>query len=192
MKKLLLGLTMLVVVVTGTIVFSARSYSAPSLNPADYIQAKYIPTPDMALSFALNKDPRKWVSQFLDGNASGIIQEFVPQGESIDAWKEMVAQQIAFTKVSLREHVDGWKARLLRADPKIEIKEETNRDGSILVTYTSILADETSMRRFIKGSDGVYMLAYHVRPKLKKAGTFKIWLGIISSASLVPNPEKKK
>jgi hypothetical protein len=65
-------------------------------------------------------------------------------------------------------------------------------DGSIFVTYTSLKADETSMRRFIKGKDGVYMLAYHVRPSLKKDETLKIWDDIIRTANLIPNPEKAK
>ncbi len=118
--------------------------------------------------------------------------EFVPEGDSIKTWKEMAAQQIAFTKKSLRKYVDTWKDSLLKVDAKTEIKEETSSDGSIIVTYTSLAADETSMRRFIKGKDGVYMLAYHVRPKLRKEETFKLWSEILRAANLIPNPEKGK
>ena len=156
------------------------------------LHAKHVPTPEMAMGFAINKDPQKWVPQFMDGNKSGIIFEFVPDGQSINSWNEMVAQQIAFTKESLRKHVDDWKAMLLKADPKIEIKEEQSEDGSILVTYTSLAAKEMSMRRFIKAKDGVYMIAYHVRPALKDDARIKIWLEIITTANLVPNPEKRK
>src|SRR5450432_2466352 len=83
------------------------------------VQAKYVPTPDMAISWNMGKDARKWIPQFQDGNAQQIIFELVPAGQTIDAWKEMVAQQIDFTKIPLREHFDGWKAMLLRAEPKI-------------------------------------------------------------------------
>ena len=62
----------------------------------------------------------------------------------------MVAQQIDFTKISLREHFDAWKAMLLRADPKVKITEEKLEDGSILATYVSEAVDEMSVRRFIK------------------------------------------
>jgi hypothetical protein len=155
------------------------------------LHAKYVPTPEMAMSFAMNKDPKKWVPQFLDGDKTGIIYELVPEGQAIKAWKEMVAQQIAFTKNSLRKHVDDWKAMLLRADPMIEIKEEQRDDGSILVTYTSLAAQEMSMRRFIKAKDGIYMLAYHVRPSLKEEERVNIWLDILTASNLVPNPEKK-
>jgi hypothetical protein len=153
---------------------------------------KYVPTPAMAVAFHIDKDSREWKMQFLDGDRNGIICEFVIKGDSIEQWKEMAAQQIAFTKVSLRKYVDGWKDMLSKADAKVDVKEETLTDGSIFVTYTSPSADETSMRRFIKGKDGVYMLAYHVRPKLKKDETFKIWDDIIRTANLIPNPEKKR
>ena len=144
------------------------------------------------MAFHMEKDPRKWTPQYQNGSKSGFIMEFVPQGDSIKKWKEMAAQQIAFTKESLRKYVDTWKDGLSKADSKVEVKEEVMTDGSILVTYTSLNADETSMRRFIKGIDGVYMLAYHVRPNLKKDESFKIWKDIIRTANLVPNPEKRK
>lgn len=156
------------------------------------LHAKYVPTPEMAMEFMMTKDPKKWVPQFMDGDKTGIIFEFVPAGQTINAWKEMVAQQIAFTKAPLRRHVDDWKTMLRRADPMIEIKEESQEDGSILVTYTSLVAQEIGLRRFIKAKDGVYMLAYHVRPALKEADRVQIWREIILAANLVPNPEKRR
>jgi hypothetical protein len=144
------------------------------------------------MRFHLEKDPRKWTPQSQSGGKTGFLMEFVPEGDLIKKWKEMAAQQIAFTKDSLRKYVDTWKGMLLKADAKVDFKEETMTDGSIFVTYTSAAADETSMRRFIKGKDGVYMLAYHVRPKLKKEETLKIWDDIIRTAKLVPNPERKR
>ena len=151
-----------------------------------------IPTPDSAMGFRIDKDPRKWTPQYQNGNKAGFIIELVPEGDSIKNWKEMTAQQIAFTTESLRMYVDTWKNMVRKADAKIDIKEEMMKDGSIFVTYTSSSADEMSMRRFIKGKDGVYMLAYHVRPKLKKEETLKIWDDIIRNANLVSNPEKGK
>jgi hypothetical protein len=151
-----------------------------------------IPTPDSAMAFHIEKDRRKWIPQYQNGSTTGFIMEFVPEGDSIKKWKEMAAQQIAFTKDSLRKYVDTWKGMLLKADAKVDLKEEVMTDGSIFVIYTSASADEMSMRRFIKGKDGVYMLAYHVRPKLKKEETLKIWDDIIRTATLVPNPEKKR
>jgi hypothetical protein len=150
-----------------------------------------IPTPDSAMGWRSNKDHREWTMQYGDRNKGGFIGEFVPKGDSIESWKEMVAHQIVFTTTTLRNYVDTWKDMLRKTDSQADIKEETLADGSILVTYTSFLADETSMRRFIKGQDGVYMLAYHVRPKWKKDDIFKIWEDIIRTANLIPNPEKR-
>lgn len=150
-----------------------------------------VPTPDSAISFSLFNDPKKWESAYLKGSPAGIIMEFVPQGDSINSWKEMVAQQIIFTTMPLRQFVESFKEVALTRDPKIDIREETIFDGSLLVTYTSFLADETSMRRFIQGKDGIYMLAYHVRPKLKNNKSLSIWKDILCTARLLPNPRKK-
>ena len=152
-----------------------------------------VPTPEMAMTFDfLKKDPRNWTTAHQEGNEFWILTELVPQGDNINHWKEMAAHQIAFTKVSVRTYVDVWKARLLKAAPGSKLSEETAKDGSILVTYTALQADETSMRRFIKAADGIYMLAYHVRPKLKDEKIFKLWQGILREAYLVPNPVKGK
>ena len=155
-------------------------------------QTPYVPTPEMAMSWAMGKDSRKWIPQYQTGNSRRIIFELVPEGQTIEAWKEMVAQQIDFTTVPLREHFEGWKAMLIRSDPKILITEEKTIDGSILATYLSEAGDEMSLRRFIKANDGVYMLAYHVRPKLKTEAIWQLWQNIITNATLIPNPEKRK
>jgi hypothetical protein len=152
----------------------------------------YIPTPDSAIGFNMDKDSRIWGMQYSTANSGGFTSELVPQGETIKAWKEMVQIQTVFSPMPLRQFVDGWKKLMLQADPLVTINEESMADGSILVSYTSVFADETSVRKFIKGSDGIYMIAYHVRPKLKNDDKFNIWSDIIRSAHLGPNPEKGK
>lgn len=149
-----------------------------------------MPTPDMAVAFWMNQDARDWQMKYLDGNRHGILCEFGLKGESIKHWKEMVAQQIVFTRKPLREYYDAWKAELVKVDPNSRIGDVTEQDGSIVATYSSPLADETSIRRFMQGSDGVYMLAYLVRPKLKNERKFELWETIITEATLIPNPEK--
>ena len=133
---------------------------------------------DSAISFHMGKDPRKWTFPSMQGE----VAVRVPKGDSVEAWKEMVSVQVAITQESLRSYVDTWKAALPKADSKIDIKEEAIGDDSIIVTYTS--ADQTRIQRFIKGKDGIYMLAYQVRPKFKKDEIFKIWDSIIRTATL--------
>ena len=151
-------------------------------------QGSFIPTPEMAVSFEMGKDPRTWDSQHMDGNRDGMIMEFVPEGDSIEDWKEMVAQQIVFTPLSLSEYASNWKESLKQADPDINITATTSADGSIIVEYNSIKANETSIRKLMKGSDGIYMLAYHVRPDQKQDDTFILWTDIVSDSSVRSNP----
>ena len=154
-------------------------------------QAKFVPTPDSAMSFRLGDDPRNWTMVFSNGDRGAIIAEFTINQEDIDHWSEMVAQQIDFVPLPLDQHFRNWVAMLKHADPKIVINFDHLADGSILATYDSQAFDELSVRRFIKGSDGVYMLAYHVRHRLKKPEIWSVWTAIVANASLVRNPEKK-
>jgi hypothetical protein len=154
---------------------------------------RYVPTPEMAVSFSPDRDARKsWEIQHTDGSAVGVIVELVPKGDSINAWKEMVEQQTAFTKASVRQFVDVWKAGLLKTDPQVEYKEATNADGSISVSYRSLKADEVGIRRFMKGGDGIYQLAYQVRPRSATQDALKTWSAILAEATLIPNPNKRK
>ena len=136
---------------------------------------------DSAIRFQIAKDPRKWTPPSVQGE----VAVFVLKGDSVEAWKEMVSMQVAITQESLRSYVDTWKAALSKADSKIDIKDETIGDDSIIVTYTS--ADQTRIQRFIKGKDGVYMLAYQVRPKFKQDEILKLWDSIIRTATLTPS-----
>ena len=102
----------------------------------------------------------------------------------------MVAQQIVFTQQNLNEYVSRWESGLINSDSNIELKKVKNTDGSITATYSSVKANEFSTRRFIKASDGIYMLAYHARPKSKNDSTVAVWEKIIAKSKLIPNPAK--
>ena len=104
------------------------------------VQGQRLPTPEMAISFALVKDPVKWTPLPPEASETVILQEWVPKGDSIDDWKEMFDHKILLTKASVREHLDVWKSLLVRVDPKAEIKEEKNSDGTLTVTYTALPA----------------------------------------------------
>jgi hypothetical protein len=155
------------------------------------VSAQFIPTPTMAMKFSMGRDNRHWVAAYAHSNPGGFIYEFVPAGQTIDAWREMVAQQVTFTGQNLRQYVDGWKARLSGADPNIEMMETAENDGSIVAEYTSMAYRETAIRRFIRCSDGIYALAYHVRPQLKNENEYATWLDIIETATVIPNPQRQ-
>ena len=146
----------------------------------------------MAMTLPTAKDTVKWVPQHMDGNATGIIFELVPEGQSIKAWKEMVAQQITFTKDSALKHINGWEDMIKDGDPIVEVTRVKNEDGSYLVTYTSKAFNEYCIRRFIKASDGIYALAYHVRLDQMDKERIELWKKLINEAELIPNPERNR
>ena len=148
-----------------------------------------VPTPQMAMSWNQSTDPKKWELKWVDGNEHGIVAEFVPVGDDINAWKEMVAQQVVFFRRPLGDYVSKWKERMQKADPGMTIKVDEEADGSVMASYTSFFAREQSIRRFVRGPDGIYMLAYHVRPGLAEVERLLMWKEILRQATLVPNPE---
>jgi hypothetical protein len=159
------------------------------------LQAADSQAPEMTIHFPLSKDSRHWViADSLTNGAVGsvvvITRGWVPQGDSIEAWKEMFDEKTMLTKASVREHIDAWKRMLARVDPKAEVKEDKAADDTIIVSFTSIAADETGISRYFKASDGIYVLSYRVRPKLKSEETLRTWRDIISSATLVSNSVK--
>jgi hypothetical protein len=154
--------------------------------------AKYVPTPDMAMTIPFGEDEAtQWVMQFMDGNRSKVIAEFTPKGQTIQAWKEMVSQEITFTKKSLEEHLAGWKKMISSADPNVVITEEKKEEVLSIYTYRSEAFNEFSIRIFIKSSDGIYAQAYHIRLDQPNEERIKLWRTLIPNTSLVPNPEKK-
>lgn len=161
------------------VIFSALAY------------ARGIPTPEMAMKFDLQKDPRKWPPAFVDGNKSGFVMEFVPEGQSIQSWEEMAAQQITFTRIPLRTFVDNWRLGLTKADSAHEYSETTDAQGAITVHYNAPKANEIGIRKFIQGPDGIYMIAYHTRPASLDDTTYETWKQIIEGAVLTKNPNKR-
>lgn len=161
------------------------------LSAAVASYGQYVPTPHMAVSVAFGDDEIPWKLQFMDGNAAKIIAEFTPPGQSIQNWKEMVAQEITFTRGSLAGHLKTWRSMVTKADPKILMEETKAKDGSITVIYRSTAFNEVSIRRFIKARDGVYALAYHMRLNQEKPERMDTWKAIIAKATLIPNPQRK-
>lgn len=153
--------------------------------------AKYVPTPDMAMTIPFGEDSEtQWEMKFMDGNRKKIIVEFTPKGQTIEAWREMLAQEVTFTKKSLEKHLDGWKKMIRSADPNIEIKEEKKEENLSIYTYRSELFNEFSIRIFIKASDGVYAQAYHIRLDQPNKERIELWSSLIPKSSLMPNPHK--
>lgn len=153
----------------------------------------YVPTPDSAVAFHIEKDPRPWQIKYTGARSSGTLCMFGLKGAPAEKPQEVVSQEIVLTQKPLRDFLAPWKTSNLYADPAATISETTlTNDNSILITFTSPIADETLMRRLIPGSDGIYMLTYVTSPNLKKDDTWALWEDIIKTATLIPNPAKKK
>lgn len=148
----------------------------------------YVPTPINAVSFSLDDSHKKWTTQTMHGSSQEILMEMVPEGDHIENWQEMVANQIVFTSIPLESFFANWKEKLLQADPEVSQKVLMATESEIVIRYQSNIASELAVRKFIQGADGIYMLAYHVRPGSSEKEVLDLWEKIVSESSLVKNP----
>lgn len=149
-----------------------------------------VPTPEGAVSFSLDESQKKWEAQTIYGSPRKILVEFVPEGDRVENWSEMVANQIVFTPLPMQEYVATWKNSLRQVDPDIALEVVSALEEAVIVSYQSNIARETAIRKFMQGRDGIYMLAYHVRPELADTAVLARWEKIITEALLVENPAR--
>ncbi len=161
--------------------------SQPTPQPAAEI-APTIPAPDLVIALAIDEDGRDWQPGFRDASVKGALIELVPAGSDIKSWSEMVALHTIFTPLSVAAFVANWQGELVAADPRVIHSQTTAADGSITVEYESAAFREKAIRRFMRGTDGVYMLAYHTRPQAVDRAAYDRWGKIIADASLDANP----
>lgn len=160
------------------------------LLTATFAHANYVPTPDMAMSIPFADDTTRWAMQGMDGNRNKILAEFTPEGQSIEAWKEMLSQEITFTKKKLEKHLVAWKVMITQADPDVIISEVQKTKDQAIYTYRSTAFNEFSIRIFMKARDGIYAQAYHIRLSEPNEDRIKLWKELILKTTLVPNPQK--
>lgn len=151
--------------------------------------AREAPSPAASIQFELQQDARTWIPAHSKADKQGLVQDFVPEGHELKSWEEMLTRQVLFTKVPLRKFVNNWHRMLIRADRKHRYAETTDENGAIIAEYQVPSAKETGIRKFIQGPDGIYMLAYQVRPTSLDDDNYKTWKQIITTATLVGTDE---
>ncbi len=142
----------------------------------------------MIVSLSATGDSRKWTSQYTGGNAVGYIEEFTPDGDTLELWKELITRRVDFvpdTTVDL--FVETWKNELTKMDKDITIKIEPVIDETLIATYASEKLNERWIAKFFEGTDGVYMILYSSKFKNYNTQYFKTWSKNIRNATLIEN-----
>jgi len=150
------------------------------------LPAQPVPTPDSTLVFPRHKDARTWEVAFTNSTPEFRVTEWVLKGDTIKHWKELVDHHVFFTPLTVEEFVVRWKAMLAGVDPKAEMSQKANPDGSITVSYNSAVGDEMGVCRYFKSTDGVYSVAYRARPGQKSEPILQTWRAILAEARLDP------
>lgn len=144
-------------------------------------------TPAMYVERDPSPDGRRWVPLFMSGSSKGFLIEYAPSEDLSSPWSELVIHQTIYTKQSAQQFAESWAEQRRALDPHISIESSINSDGSITLTYFSLIVHEMGTRRFIRAEDGIYMICYQVRPDLRDDDIYAAWEGAIIAATLEDN-----
>jgi hypothetical protein len=150
-----------------------------------------IPTPKLTVGFDMNQDTAvKWHMGYVDGKANGFVCEFVPEGQSVNAWTELVTNIVAFDETDpiLLNTVKAWEDKIAKADSSASFKNTPLKDGSYLAEYSAPNGNEFGIYHFFRGPDATYRMGYATRMSPDKDARLDLWRKIILEARLEPNP----
>jgi hypothetical protein len=159
-----------------------------ALSVAACTAARPIP-PQMGVQFSDN--PGDWVTGYGHCDRTLCFVQLIPKGETMGAWKQSVVIQTIYADAPVRAVVDQWEAIYRKDDPAATTQETALEDGSIVVESRSDKLDEIGIRKFLKGPDGVYTVAYLARPQHDDEEKMADWKIQIRAARLIPRATPK-
>ena len=144
------------------------------------------------------RDEREWTQGFSDGNASQVIVEFVPPGQTVQNWSELVTLQM-FRNISL----DMLPETVVAASGEMHknkqpgcavVSQETLASSPTEMLYAQTLAscapmrDEYSIRKSIRGPRTISEVSYSTTTEMTEAEKEK-WTEIVGRTRLLSSCE---
>jgi hypothetical protein len=119
------------------------------------------------------------------------LNEFVRKGDSVNDWETLVTRLYATSgspeaaaSVLAKATVDDLK----RNCPNSKTSMKKQSDSEYVVEYShngcGSFEGHRSVRKFIAGREGVYMLAYDMKNKAYNTSEFNLWRSRILSAQI--------
>ncbi len=149
-------------------------------------------SPQLQIAFNNGADQRQWAAKVTDKSHERILIEMAPAGDDFSASVEVLENQVVFTPATLNNYLKIWFLQQTEADPDFKIINTIHGHQDSLVIYLTPANNRITIRKFFKGSDGVYMLAYYTQEKSINYAIYNAWLSNIKTSTLVKNPESSK
>lgn len=147
-------------------------------------------TESIKLNFGL--DPKDWEVGFNQKTETGYIVEFVPKGQTVENWNELITLNFfpgLEKRVDCDEFAEGFVDQLKESDPKIKVTvikaEEDNTIFEWSVNGSTKNPDQDELDRVIRGKQGLHMVHYVKKCKSFTEAERIKWLKFLDSATLV-------
>lgn len=140
-------------------------------------------------SLELYFDDRDWQLGFQDEQSGNIIMEYVLEGETVEAWSELVTAQFlgGMAGASPRDLADSMEESLyLSSDGELDWKVFDEEDDELMyefiLTDDSVHEDQHEIARVIAVDDGLFVIHYVTEGAPMSAETYEMWLDLLKKA----------
>ncbi len=145
-----------------------------------------------AVSLPFGLDDKEWELGWSNESPTGLMTEFVPKGQNVENWKELVTLQ-TFTNLkanSASQFLNDFLSGLKEKEPSVKINLIAVSPDEAMVEWNILNSkqnpDQYELDRVIKGKQGLHMIHYAVKgSKLSNSQRDK-WLNFLRSAKLKP------
>lgn len=133
-------------------------------------------------------DEREWKVAYQAGNEKRFLSEWVMNNESLEDWSELLVAQTQYGDLAVKTLKAAFEKRLAEACPSMRSITVSEDESSILWIWMHDGCHgqpaQREVRKFMKGSDGLYSLAYSVKETSFSKENYATWIKIISAAKL--------
>jgi hypothetical protein len=143
-----------------------------------------------AVSLPFGLDNKDWEMGWENKTEVVYICEFVPKGQKIESWKELVTLQFypKLQNCSAQEFMKAFLKRLHKDEPKVKIRPiASSFDNAVVewnVSNSKHNPDQYEVDRVVKGEEGMHMIHYAVKTSDWSESERTKWLNFLNTAKV--------
>jgi hypothetical protein len=118
----------------------------------------------------LHFDQRTWIVGYQGRGPGQVLVEFVPEGQKIDAWTELVSAQFLIGKqkeMTVPQYVESAKKVVMDKCPAARWREIRTGEEDALYEWSvdacKGVDDQSQLTRVMRGTEGLHVLYYAIK-----------------------------
>jgi hypothetical protein len=146
------------------------------------------PYESVSLPFGL--DTKEWNIGWQNHTDDCYICEFVPQGQKVENWKELVTLQFYpnLQNCSAPDFMKAFLKRLQKDEPKVTIRPISSSYDNVVVEWhvsnSKKNPDQYEVDRVLKGEQGLHMIHYAIKTNDWIESERTKWLTFLNNAKI--------